>query len=479
MLLTITTTHRPATDLGYLLAKNPATWHEKELSQGRAILFYPEASEERCTAALMLDIDPIALARGRGRPGESQAPLEPYVNDRPYVASSFLSVAIAQLLGSALKGRSKDRPALAETPIPLEAALPMLPARGGEPFLRALFEPLGYAVECRRLPLDGQFPSWGLSRYVALRLSQTVRLAELLNHLYVLIPVLDDAKHYWVGADELDKLLQAGGDWLARHPRREQIAQRYLRHDPRLVSEALRRLTQEEDPALDEREQVAGDEEDTLELSLTLNQRRQDAVVAALRDAGAKSVLDIGCGEGRLLKALVSCRGLERIAGTDVSQRALTIAARRLNLERLPGRARQRLDLFQGSVLYRDARFSGFDAITLIEVIEHLEPTRLDTLEQVLFAQARPATLILTTPNREYNALFPSLPAGVWRHRDHRFEWSRAEFEGWCGLVAERHGYAVRFAPIGDLHPSQGPPTQMAVFRCNGALSCADPEVTP
>jgi hypothetical protein len=87
--------------------------------------------------------------------------------------------------------------------------------------------------------------------------------------------------------------------------------------------------------------------------------------------------------------------------------------------------------------------------------------------------------LVLTTPNREYNALFPSLPAGVWRHRDHRFEWSRAEFEDWCGLVAERHGYAVRFAPIGDLHPTLGPPTQMAVFGRNGTLSCADPEVTP
>lgn len=465
MLLTITTTHRPATDLGYLLAKHPGRWHEKDLSQGRAILFYPEASEERCTAALLLEIDPVALSRGRGARHASQVPLEPYVNDRPYVASSFLSVAMTRLLGSALKGRSTERPDLANTPIPLEAELPVVPARGGEPFLRALFEPLGYAVDCARLPLDPHFPSWGDSRYFTLRLRQTLRLADLLTHLAVLIPVLDDTKHYWVGEDEIDKLLRMGGDWLARHPQREEITRRALRRDRRLVSEALRQLTEEEDPALDTREQSAGDEEDALERDLTLNQCRLEAVLAALREVGAGRVLDLGCGDGRLLQRLAAESSIQHLGGCDVSPRALSLAARRLNLERLPERQRQRFELFQGSLLYRDARFRGFDAITLVEVIEHLEPNRLAACEQVLFAEARPATLILTTPNRDYNRLFASLPAGAFRHRDHRFEWSRAEFAHWCEAVAEHHGYAVRILPIGEVHPVQGPPTQMAVFR--------------
>jgi 3' terminal RNA ribose 2'-O-methyltransferase Hen1 len=474
MLLTLTTTHVPATDLGYLLAKNPARWHEAELNPGRALVFYPEASTTRCTAALLLEIDPIALARGQGTRPDNAAPLEPYVNDRPYVASSFLSVAIARLFGAALKGRSRERPELADTPIPLEAELPVVPARGGEPFLRALFEPLGYSVTCERLPLDPRFPAWGDSRYVSLRLSHTLRLAELLNHLYVLIPVLDDAKHYWVGADELEKLLKAGGDWLAHHPRRADIARRYLRRDRRLVSEALRRLTEEEDPTLEERDSAAGNEEEGLERGLTLNDQRLAAVTAALQTVGAKRVLDLGCGEGRLLKALSAQPWLERISGADVSPRALAIAARRLRLEQLSERARQRFDLFQGSALYRDARFRGHDALTLVEVIEHLDPSRLPTLAQVLFAQTRPPVLILTTPNRDYNTCFPALPAGAFRHRDHRFEWTRAQFADWCGQAAARHGYRVHFAPIGAEHAQFGPPTQMAIFHRDGGPSAQE-----
>ncbi len=161
MLLTLTTTHQPATDLGYLLHKNPANCQSFPLSFGHAHVFYPEASADRCTAALLLDVDPVAMVRGRG--GISQTVLAQYVNDRPYVASSFMSVAIAQVLGSALDGRSKDRPELAQTSIPLEAVIEVLPCRGGDGFLREVFEPLGYRVEAVRYPLDERFPEWGES----------------------------------------------------------------------------------------------------------------------------------------------------------------------------------------------------------------------------------------------------------------------------------------------------------------------------
>ena len=146
MLLTLTTTHSPATDLGYLLYKNPARPQAFELTFGTAHVFYPEANAERCTAALLLEVDPIGLVRNRRGPSGEGFSLEQYVNDRPYVASSFLSVAIAQVFGSALSGISRERPELCQMPIPLTATLSVLPCRGGEVFLRKLFEPLGYAM---------------------------------------------------------------------------------------------------------------------------------------------------------------------------------------------------------------------------------------------------------------------------------------------------------------------------------------------
>jgi len=464
MLLTVTTTHRPATDLGYLLAKNPANWHEKPLAFGNSIVFFPQADEERCSATLMLDIDPVALSRRQGA-HYGASPLEPYVNDRPYAASSFLSVAIAKQFGSALKGRSRERQVLADQPLPFEVDLPVLPARGGERLLRALFEPLGYHLNCRRLPLDEQFPGWGGSRYFALTLRHTVRLADLLSHLYVLIPVLDDAKHYWVGDDELAKLLATGEQWLKDHPSRELITERYLRRDRRLVSEALRRLSSEEDPRLEARETRAPLREEALERPLSLNQRRIGVVRDTLKAVSADSVLDLGCGEGKLLRALASDRQFARMAGADVSPRALAIAAKRLRLDQMSERQRQRFTLFQASAVYRDQRFADFDAIALIEVIEHLDASRLPALESVVFEFAAPRCILVTTPNRDYNSLFESLPDGRLRHADHRFEWSRAEFADWAGAVAERHGYRVTFSPIGERHSVLGAPTQMALFQ--------------
>ncbi|HEY8470775.1 MAG TPA: hypothetical protein VIL18_14080 [Longimicrobiales bacterium] len=177
------------------------------LSFGQAHVFYPEATTARCTAALLLDVDPVGLVRGRKG---ADAPLEPYVNDRPYVASSFLSVAIAQVLGTALAGRSRERPELVATPIPLVARIAALPCRRGEDLLRRLFEPLGYELEAAQHALDPRFAAWGESPYFTVTLRATTRLADMLRHLYVLVPVLDDAKHYFVGEDEVEKLLRRG-----------------------------------------------------------------------------------------------------------------------------------------------------------------------------------------------------------------------------------------------------------------------------
>lgn len=463
MLLTISTTHQPATDLGYLLHKHPDRFQSFEMSFGQAHMFYPEVSETCMTAALLLDVDPVGMVRNKRR--NQPFLLGHYVNDRPFVASSFMSVAISQILGSALGGRCKERPALVATPIPLTARLEVLPIRGGEDFARRIFEPLGYTVEADRHPLDERFPEWGESPYFSITISATKPLAELLTHLYVLIPVFDNEKHYFVGDDEVAKLLSKGEGWLAQHPEKDQIARRYLRNRTSLVREALARLVEEEVTDL-EVDGLPGDpQEASLETPLSLNEQRHGTVIAALRASGARSVLDLGCGEGKLLRELLADRQFERIVGLDVSVRSLENAHRRLRLDRLPDRQAERIRLLHGSLIYRDGRLSGFDAAAVVEVIEHLDPPRLSAFERVLFEFARPKTVVLTTPNREYNVLWEKLSAGQFRHADHRFEWTRAEFRDWANRVAQQHGYAVRFLAVGPVHETLGAPTQMGIFE--------------
>lgn len=461
MLLTITSTAAPATDLGYLLHKNPARVQAFPLAFGTAHVYYPEATADRCTAALVLDIDPVSLVRDRDQ-------FDQYVNDRPYAASSFLSVAVAQVYGSALNGKSRDRPELTELPIPLTARVAALPCRGGEGFLRRLLEPLGYTVTTTHHLLDERFPEWGPGPYYTVELAATCRLYELLSHLYVLIPVLDDEKHYWVGEAEVEKLLKHGEGWLSAHPERERIAERYLRRQGRLVRSVLSQFTVNDEAVPDEAEAAAPEE--ALEARLSLNEQRLRAVHEALKATGARRVVDLGCGEGKLLRRLAEDSQFVEVVGLDVSTRALQIAEERLRRTRHLDEP-ARVKLLHGSLVYRDARLAGFDAAAAVEVIEHLDPPRLTAFERVLFEFARPAAVVLTTPNAEYNVKFPGLPAGKFRHRDHRFEWTRAEYRSWAEGVAGRHGYTVTFAGIGEEDPAVGSPTQIGVFRGTGRRS--------
>lgn len=460
MLVSLTSTTPDATDLGFLLHKHPDRVRSVDVGFGRAHVFYPQATPERCTATLFVEIDQGSLARRLK--GRHAAGLEPYVNDRPYAASSMLSVALGRVYRTALNGTCETRPDLVDQPLDLQVDLPVVPVRGGEQLLRRLFEPLGYEVKTEAIALDEQFPTWGDSPYFSVRLigRQTVR--DTLEHVFVMLPVLDDQKHYWIDQNEIDKLLRRGGEWLPSHPESELISRRYLRFGE-FTQQAVARLAEagEEPEVLDaEQEQL----EVAAELPISLREERLEAVLGAVRALGGGRVVDLGCGEGRLLERLVAEPTVTDVYGVDVSVGTLERAERRLRLEEMSERRRERISLLQGALTYADDRLRGFDVAALVEVIEHIDPERLGVLAEVVFGQTAPGAVVMTTPNREYNANFEHLEPSGFRHGDHRFEWTRDEFAAWAHGISDQFGYGCEISGIGPDDPARGRPTQMAVF---------------
>jgi len=408
-------------------------------------------SPERTTAALLLDIDPISLVRGKRGLG-----LFDYVNDRSYVSSSFMSTAISKVFGTAMSGRGDDHQELADSELDLSATITMLPCKEHDK-LTAVFAPLGYQVSYYTFESDEQHPEWGDFGYVNLTIKGNVRLRDLLKHLYVLIPVFDKQKHYWVDTDEVEKLLRMGQDWLPDHPERQFITSRYLKRQRRLVDMVFERLAAgsatEADVLTEPVEQGVR----------PLFQRRLEDVFDTVKATGATSVIDLGCGEGNLLKLFIADSQFRSITGVDVSTLALKRCSNRLNMDEAGESMLQRIRLFQGSLTYKDERLRGYQVACVVEVIEHIDPPRLQAFEEVLFGYARPRTIVLTTPNSEYNAVYQ---IDTHRHEDHRFEWTRAQFHQWAVTTAEKYGYTVRFSGIGDDDEVHGPPTQMGVFTC-------------
>lgn len=464
MILNITTTHKPATDLGYLLHKHPDKFQTIELSFGKAHIFYPESSENIATISLLLDIDSIDFIRGSRNKGTESFALGHYVNDRPYVASSFLSVAMLKAFSSAINGKCKEKPELVDLKLPFEVTLAVVPVpNGGEILVRKFFEPLGYNVELIRHQLDTKFPEWGESKYYTLKLINNITTQELLSHLYVLIPTLDNDKHYFVSNDEIEKLLKKGEGWLQTHPEKENIVRRYLINLNSLSRQALERLSEGETVEGLNSEFVEITEEQKRKESL--HDKRINLVAEKIIESGANRILDLGCGEGKLIKQLLKQKQITEIVGMDVSYNELIKAKERLKYEEMPPKQKERINLFQGSLTYKDKRLEGFDAAAVVEVIEHLDLNRLKSFERVLFEFAKPKLIIITTPNQEYNIMWNKLEAEDKRHSDHRFEWTRKEFSDWSQHISKTFNYKVEIFPIGDEIENIGSPSQMAIFK--------------
>jgi len=460
MLLTISTTYKNANELSYLLHKHPNKLQSFDLKVGHVKIFYPEYSNDRTTVAMLLDVNPIDLVKKSRKSAHKNFSLGQYVNDRPYVASSFMSVAIAKAFSSAMNGNCKDKPELVDVTMPFEITISVLPApRGGALLIRKLFEPLGYALEIKRHILDEKFEDWGESKYYKVTLKNSLKLKDLLSHLYVLIPALDNDKHYFVSQNEIDKLLEKGRGWLETHPEKEQIIKRYLINLSSLTKQAIERLGVSDD---------SEEESETIEQKVkkeTLHQQRLKIVFDKLVESKSNSVIDLGCGEGKLIRMLLKERQFQKITGMDISNSELNKCKDRLYWEEMAPKQKDRINLFQGALTYKDKRLEGYDAAALVEVIEHIDQNRLPSLERVVFEFARPKTVLITTPNKEYNALYDNLQTLKMRHDDHRFEWTRNEFHEWANRVAQTYNYSVHFDSIGTIDEKYGSSSQMAIFK--------------
>ncbi len=450
----------PGQDLGYLLHKHPDAHYQQESSLGLAHVFYPEVLADSATAVLMLEVDTIGSLRSKRK---QHLGMEQYINDRPYVAGSLLSVAIAQHLGSALNGHSRERPERVDEALPLTLTLAAVASRGGPEWFQTLFEPLGYQWQVERYAYPGVQSTSDIDKspespYYTLTLKHCLPLNQALSHLYVLLPVLDRHKHYFYGPDEVDKLLRHGQGWLEKHPAQEQIAQRYLAHRRSFATDALQQLMAEPTPAPDH-----SSRESQLEAPLTLNQLRIQAIVDFINSKNPHRVIDLGCGEGRILEAILKQTHTPQVIGVDVSPQELERAEKRLKLEWMTESQLERLKLYQSSALYRDQRLAGADCLLLIEVIEHLESYQLERLARVVFGESAAQNILITTPNRDYNSVF-GMAINQLRHPDHRFEWSQSEFKDWCQQQAERYGYTLQIDGIGPQDPESGHPTQSACF---------------
>ena len=466
MLLTITMKGTNTQELGYLLHKNPYRAQCFDLSFGMAYVFYTEVTDSRTTVALLLKLNPIDLARGKL--GSKDGGLFDYVNDRPYVSSSFMSTALNRVFSTAMNGKCSKRQQLADSALDLEAVVYNLPVRGEKSFVREVFEPLGYQVNIRERILDEKFTEWGESCYIDLTVRGRIRLSELLNHLYVLIPVFDRQKHYYMSEDEIDKLLRHGEGWLSEHPEKNQIIRRYFDMKRSYANRTIARLLESEsetqESVVTEDSSVEAKAVQPAEKRTPLNIQRMESVKKAVLSCGAQSVLDIGCGECRLTSILMREQQIKKITAADVSVSVLEKAKQKLNYDKMLPYLKNKLTLIQASLMYKDKRLEGFDAACVIEVIEHLDLQRIPLFEKVLFGAAKPKTVILTTPNKEYNENYPTLENGTLRHKDHRFEWTREEFRSWCRHICEDFGYTVTYQNIGETVEKTGSPTQMGVF---------------
>ncbi|MBW4084382.1 3' terminal RNA ribose 2'-O-methyltransferase Hen1 [Paenibacillus sp. S150] len=480
MHLIIRVTGAGAGMLSRLLAKNPDNLYDRMEKEARVRIAFTASSEQEAEAVIYVTPDPVELVKGAS---SAHNDITQYINDREFVVSSLFCTYIRSALGTALNGKTKEaylpwvnrKLALELTFGPVASNLP-------DHALEDLFIPLGYEVVLERGDAAYAFELKSRSsvRYIKLKGIQTLQTA--LRQLFVLIPALDDYKHYYISDDEVDKIRRYGDGWLENHPQRALILKRTLRfagaikhYEDQMAGDGQ----QAENGASGEAPGIAEPFAAPAEASAgtgaaeapkaRLNDLRYAAIADTVeRLAARRSIVDFGSGGGKLSARLSSVPGVQEIKAVEPSAAAQLRAMDRFaKLEGRPGAIVP--EPVTGSLFYYDEALRGKDVMILCEVIEHIDERRLNRVMETIFHEYAPGTLIITTPNKEYNALY-QMEHEKLRHRDHRFEWDREAFGAWCSCWTSAYNYSVRLSGIGEFAQEYGYPTQMAIFTKEDSL---------
>lgn len=467
MILIISAVGKDCQKLSYLLQKSPFVVGEFDVGASfKTYVFFPEYSEERTTCAVMFDMNSIELVKSlKAHDRHATYSLFDYINDRPYVSSSFTCSIISDVFRSALNGKCREYPDLPNQEFDLSARF-YVSMKTKDDLIKELFEPLGYELSysTERPPVDSMYEQFGESPYYDVTISRRETVKDLLSHLYILIPILDKMRHYGPSSDEVKKIMKIGDSWLKDHPSKKKIVGRYFGKKKELATSVLDRL---EDQIKDE-QRIDENSDDEKETRTPLAGQRRKAIIRTLREHNVKTVLDLGCSTGKLSFELIDTPGIVKVTGADISARAIekAVLEKRIH-KKMTEDQKSRLDFVIASAIYRDLRFSAFDAIVLQEVIEHFDSWKLRVAEDVVFKYSGPRVVVVTTPNIEYNVLFENLENGKLRHRDHKFEFTRGQFKEWANRICKQFGYTVSFEDIGEFVENIGTQTQMAVFVRN------------
>ncbi|HWO95040.1 MAG TPA: 3' terminal RNA ribose 2'-O-methyltransferase Hen1 [Bacillus sp. (in: firmicutes)] len=446
-----------AENLSRLLAKNPNNLYDREEKGNRTRLVFTSSNEREAEAVIFVTPDPVELVRNS--PGIFD--ITQYINDREFAVSSLFCSYIRTALGTALNGKPKEEfIEWVDHPFNMEVGFGPVASHLSDQTIRELFEPLGYLIEIERGEADYSFNLKQKSSARYLKLKGQITVQQALRHLFILIPVLDNYKHYFIDEKEIEKIQRYGEGWLDEHPLRSYIIEQSLRFKELINKVPISSSIVTENKVNDD---VSAPPK------IRLNEQRYQAIIDKVESLPLnQKVVDFGSGEGKLSVRLGMVPNVQEILAVEPSESSQLRALERF--EKAAGK-----DQFVcptpiwGSLFYYDERLRGKDIIILCEVIEHIDEFRLPNIMKTIFGEYRPNALIVTTPNHEYNAVY-DMDENM-RHADHRFEWTRGEFKDWCETWIAKFPYSMQLQGIGQEHEEYGFPTQMCTFvRKEGEL---------
>lgn len=433
--------------VSHLIAKNPHNLYERKEKGGLVRIVFTKNEEREVHILFFVTVDNMELTKNQ----TNFSSITHYINDRESAVSSIFCSVLRKAVGTALNGKPKDEfKEWVNYSFPLEITFGPLSTKLTNHELAGLFEPLGYelTIENGKVLLPASFAKKSSAKFITLKANQTIQ--DCFRHLFVLIPVMDQYKHYYIDEKEVDKLKRYGEGWLSFHPKRNEIIKESL-----IFSDLIEKSRLIESKPSKEKQAP-------LTKKKSLNQWRYEKIIETVKGLPHNSrIVDMGAGEGKLTAQLGFIRGIEELVAVEPSEREQLKAKKRI--EALVGKPDFLLPTFKwGSLFYYDSELEKKDIFILCEVIEHIDENRLGKIFDTIFTKYKPYHVIVTTPNQDYNAVYDMNEAK--RHSDHRFEWTQQQFKEWTKYWESHANYKAQIDGIGEYVEGYGYPTQMVIF---------------